>query len=370
MKKIIFSIMALLLVLSIAVGCTSGAPATGEPIKLVYSTLMAESHSMVMANNWFFDELEKEHPGRLEIDKFYKASLIPSHGCLQALREATIEVGDLCIPYWPEELPISDAMAIPFITEDGWARARAANELVRKNEAFTQEYAKQGVIIIGFNASENVVMCSNKRLTSLNDLKGLKTRSYGQFAEFLKKLGANPISQPWGEVYQAAQTGLIEGCCTCPYVAHCARSHYEVLPIHQDMGWGSFTLKAFAISTAAWDKLPNDIKKTITKLGDAYTDKSMELMSKMTREGTQKIVAEMGDKSAFVVLTPEQRQQWIAPIGVDNVISENLSSLAEKGIDSEELWSDYMELIKKYDKKSDYELIWDIWEELGVAEPL
>jgi len=51
---------------------------------------------------------------------------------------------------------------------------------------------------------------SNKPLTSLADFKGLKFRTAGDWGSILTKLGASVVFLPGGEIYEAAQRGVID----------------------------------------------------------------------------------------------------------------------------------------------------------------
>ncbi len=56
---------------------------------------------------------------------------------------------------------------------------------------------------------------SKRAIQGEADLKGLKIRTYDKNgATFLERLGAHPMSLPWGEVYSALQTGLADSVLT------------------------------------------------------------------------------------------------------------------------------------------------------------
>lgn len=58
-------------------------------------------------------------------------------------------------------------------------------------------------------------LVTKKPVKTAKDLEGLKIRTYDKNgAEFLKVLGASPVSLPWGEVYSSLQTNMIEAVLT------------------------------------------------------------------------------------------------------------------------------------------------------------
>ena len=362
----------LFLVLPISMGLLAAwsAEAKSKPIKLVYSTLLNEGHPMAIANRWFMEQIEKETGGKVKFDKFYSSSLTPGMQALFALRDASIDMTDLCAPYWPNQVPISDLFGVPFITNNGWARAKAANDIILNNPDVRNEYEKNGAHFVAVNASEAVVFSSAKPISTMEDLKGLKARSYGQYAKLLKKLGVFPVSLTWGDIYTSAERGLINACCPTPFIQHGTSSNYEVLPYHYDIGWGTFTIKALAFSTHCWNKkLPQDVKDIITRLGKKWTDVTAKTTNDQIVVTTKRIVKEK-PIAEFHVLTPKQREEWVKPIQFDAYMEDWLNKLTEKGISARPIWNEYLKKIAEYEKKADFETTWEIWEKLGVAKPL
>ncbi|GAI82147.1 unnamed protein product [marine sediment metagenome] len=53
-------------------------------------------------------------------------------------------------------------------------------------------------------------LMSTKPIRSLEDVKGMKIRTFGAFAEMYEGLGAGIVSVPGGEMYTALATGVID----------------------------------------------------------------------------------------------------------------------------------------------------------------
>ncbi len=50
-----------------------------------------------------------------------------------------------------------------------------------------------------------------KKVTSPDQIKGLRIRSSAMYIDFLKALGANPVVTKPGDVYQALERGVVDG---------------------------------------------------------------------------------------------------------------------------------------------------------------
>ena len=56
---------------------------------------------------------------------------------------------------------------------------------------------------------------SNKKMESIEDFKGAKTRTYDKnSADFVNDAGGNAVALPWGEVYSALRTGMVDSVIT------------------------------------------------------------------------------------------------------------------------------------------------------------
>lgn len=77
-------------------------------------------------------------------------------------------------------------------------------------ELFADDF-KRVELLAAFPNSPAIIL-SNKKITSPEDMKGLNIRaSSGVAAAFVEELGATPVTMPAGDLYNALQTGVIDG---------------------------------------------------------------------------------------------------------------------------------------------------------------
>ena len=229
-----------------------------------------------------------------------------------------------------------------------------------------KEHQAQGIMLVGYTAAPDVIYESKTPIKSTGDISGAKVRSYGLYAEFLKKLGANVITMAFAEVYTSAERGLIEASCPSPFPDAVPRGHHEVMPHFADIGWGSFMVYGPFLSLKTWNSLPADVKGIITELNKEYVDKSAGIWMDDNRTFTEQAKKE---GATFSVLSPEQRKEWIKSLDVDGWIDQRLSDIDAQGAPAHEMWAIFLDKIKSYEKQSTtYKTIFDIWTEMGVAE--
>jgi TRAP-type C4-dicarboxylate transport system substrate-binding protein len=126
-------------------------------------------------------------------------------------------------------------------------------------------------------ASEpNIFIMKDRQIRTPADLKGLKIRVAGStMAEVAEALGATPVQMPIGQVYNALQTGLIDGVIT---------GASTLTDFKLDEVANSFTLGAnigrgsfYTVMTAAkYDGLPADQKAAIDAVAGIPLSKSAE----------------------------------------------------------------------------------------------
>lgn len=104
----------------------------------------------------------------------------------------------------------------------------------------------------------------NKPITGLNDIKGLKVRSYTPtMTRFVEQFGAAPVTLPLSEVYLALQRGVVDCGITSPTSGTSAKLPEvttHLLPISL-LG----AMNVHLISLKAWDKLSPEQQEALTQ---------------------------------------------------------------------------------------------------------
>lgn len=105
--------------------------------------------------------------------------------------------------------------------------ARAALDKFQRD--IEPEYAKAGIIMLGFGDQGFRVLSSNKAINKIEDFKGLKLRTMENkyHVQYWQSLGANPTPLPFSELYLALQQGTVTGQ-ENPYEVIVATKLYEV----------------------------------------------------------------------------------------------------------------------------------------------
>ncbi len=135
-------------------------------------------------------------------------------------------------------------------------------------------------------------LVTKKAIKSPADLKGVKIRTYDKNgANFLRLLGANAVSMPWGDVYSALRTNMIQGVLTSAESTKNGK-FWEVLKYFTDIRY-AFPLNMVTINLDYWKSLSKAQQKAMLKAA-AETEKAQWKYSEDINSKDLKIIQEHG----------------------------------------------------------------------------
>ncbi|MGX0879783.1 tripartite ATP-independent transporter DctP family solute receptor [Roseovarius sp. MBR-154] len=178
------------------------------------------------------------------------------------------------------------------------------------NEMFPELYAEQGLELLTMFPEGEVCVTTQKPVTKPADLNEVKVRVMTNplLVESYQAFGATPTPLPWGEVYGALQTGIIQGQ-ENPMFWNWSANMYEVSEVITCMGHNNFTTAVMA-NKEFYDGLPEDEQKMIEDAIDVAFDHIIEYQQGLHEESIEKI-KEAKPEIEINVLTEEQRQPFI-----------------------------------------------------------
>lgn len=129
-------------------------------------------------------------------------------------------------------------------------------------------------------------------INSKADLANLKTRTYDKNgAEFLRILGAAPVSLPWGEVYSSLRTGMIDSVLTSAESAKNGK-FWEVLGAFKPINY-AFPLNMVTINMDYWKALNKDQQQAVLKAA-AEVEESQWAASEQRHVDSMKAIQDNG----------------------------------------------------------------------------
>ena len=233
--------------------CQSPYGPTSSSTKLVFRVL---------------DDLEKEFPKRLNIQRFYSCELVKKGDILTALDKGLLDFAIVQPCYYPGACPEGQWPWLPFLF-DSMQDSQKLWETTEIASIIKDSYEKLGVMVFGgpFTFAYEVLYTTKIPPNHPSDLKGLKLRASGGIhsAWTEQVLGVSSINVLAAEQYSALQQGIIDGAIYPIYCLH-QYKYYEVVKyvvttpvMFLGNGYAGFSKKTF-------EKLPADIQDAIKRI--------------------------------------------------------------------------------------------------------
>ncbi len=256
-----------------------------------------------------FKELaEKYTNGRVKVEVYPNSTLYKDKEEMDALNSGSVQIlAPSTAKFRPIGVPEFEAMDLPFIFngEEGYdkvVKGPIGAGLLKKLEA-------KNITGLGYWDNGFHMVSANKPLLLPADFQGLKIRISGsKIADlYFRKLGALPQIMAFSEVYQALQTGVVDGCENTPSNYY-TQKFYEV---QKDITVSNHAHLQYAVitSTRFWNGLPADIRAQLDKAMNEATEYTNSIAKQENVDALAKIKA--SGRTTLHYLTAAQRKAWV-----------------------------------------------------------
>lgn len=256
----------------------------------------------------FKEYIEDNSPHTLTIHRYGEigesddAMELAQAGVLQFVNQSPGFTGSLIpeaqIFFIPYLLPVDSQEIVTFFKE-----SKAVND------EFPALYAEQGLELLAMYPEGEVVVSADEKITTPEEFKGknIRVMTNPLLSETYSAFGATPTPLPWGEVYGALQTNIIQGQENPIFWIESARL-YEVSPNLIFTGHSQF-VTAMMANQDFYNGLSDENKQLVQ---DATAYARQHIFEYVPGLGEKKLGDIMGDSEEVTVtrLNEEQRQTF------------------------------------------------------------
>jgi C4-dicarboxylate-binding protein DctP len=257
-----------------------------------------------------FKELaEKYTDGKVTVEVYPNSQLYKDKEEVEALQLGAVQMLAPSLskfgPLGAKEFEVFDT---PFLFPDKAGLHKVTNGEVGKS--LLTKLESKGIKGLAFWDNGFKIMSSNKPLKTPDDLLGLKLRiqSSKVIEAQMKAWGAVPQVMAFSEVYQALQTGVVDGTENPPSNMYTQKMHevqkHAALTNHGYLGYAVIVNKKF------WDELPADVRDNLEKAMTEATEYANEIAQKENDDALEAM--KKAGKTEFHELTADDRKAWIA----------------------------------------------------------
>ncbi len=261
-------IKALVVALAATVSFSAYAQA---PIVIKFSHVVATDTPKGQAAERFKELAEKATKGRVKVEVYPNSQLYKDKEELEALQLGAVQMlAPSLAKFGPLGVKEFEAFDLPYIFPSKTALYNVTEGPIGKG--LLQKLEPKGITGLAYWDNGFKIMSANKPLHTPADFRGLKMRiqSSKVLEAQMRALGANPQVLAFSEVYQALQTGVVDGTENPPSNMYTQKMHevqkHLTVSNHGYLGYAVIVNKKF------WDGLPADIRASLeTAMRDATT---------------------------------------------------------------------------------------------------
>jgi C4-dicarboxylate-binding protein DctP len=286
---------------------TCAAARADEPIVIKFSHVVAPDTPKGKAALKLAQLAEERTHGRVKIEVYPNSQLYKDKEELEALQLGAVQMlAPSVSKFGPLGIKEFESFDLPYIFPSVDALRRVSDGPIGKS--LFAKLEPKGIIGLGYWDNGFSVITSNKPIRKLEDFKGLKMRiqSSKVLEATYRSLGALPQVLAFSEVYQALQTGVVDGGENTPSNIYTQKFHevqkYLTVSDNTYIGYALIVNKNF------WDGLPADVRGELysaVKDATAYCNsiaetENAEALAKIKASGTVE----------FYTLSPQEKAEW------------------------------------------------------------
>jgi len=248
--------------------------------------------------NWYTD-------GKISIDVAHSAQLGEEADTIEQTRFGAIDLNRVSLGPFNGLVPETRIPSLPYIFRSEEHMHHVMDGPI--GDEILAAFEPYDLIGLAFyDGGSRSFYNSQHPVKSLDDLKGLKFRVMQSdiFVDMVTALGADAVPLPYGEVYSAIQTGVIDGAENNP-PSYDTAGHFEVAKYYT-LDQHLIVPEVLVMSKKSWDKLSADEQDAVRRAAKAsvgyergaWDAKVIQSSDKVAGAGSE-IITEI-DKQPFI----------------------------------------------------------------------
>lgn len=370
-RRSFWAVAALVLACSIALsGCgpqaadsgggTAAPEASGqgaapdEVYEITFAHFFPSVHPVHQRLEAWAEALSEESGGRIKITFHYGETLLKAAETYEGVTSGIADMGLVVPSYTPGLFPMTELYELPVNYNDCQVISKVFWQVYQEFQP--EEW--NNVKVLGIYGIGPGGIATKKPVQTLDDLHGLQIRATGTCADYMKALGAAPVSITMPESYEAISRGVCDGVINA-WDAFITWKLAEVADY--------FTMTPFLYASPfvevmnldTWNSLPADIQEVFTSVTEEFISYHAAEEAQNALTSVQAIIDSGGE---IIVLSEEEEALWH-----DTAMSAVSSAVSAREGDgpAQEFFDRMVELAEEYNQ--DYPSLKDQMAEMLAA---
>ncbi|MDP1525114.1 MAG: TRAP transporter substrate-binding protein [Rhodocyclaceae bacterium] len=295
------------LVIGLTAATFSLAAFAQQPIVIKFSHVVAADTPKGKGADFFKLKAEELTKGKVKVEVYHNSTLYKDKEEMEALQLGAVQMlAPSLAKFGPLGVKEFEVFDFPFMFDNYEQLRKVTNGPI--GASLLKKLEGRGILGLAYWDNGLKVMSANKPLRNPEDFRGLKMRiqSSNVLDAQMRAVSALPQKMAFSEVYQALQTGVVDGTENPPSNLYTQKMHevqkYVTLSDHGYLGYAVIVNKKF------WDGLPADIRQQLDvamEQSTRYANQIAQVENDTAMENVKK-----SGKSEIITLTAEQKKAW------------------------------------------------------------
>lgn len=275
-----------------------------QPIVIKFSHVVAQDTPKGAAAEYFAKKAGELTKGKVKVEVYANSTLYKDKEEMEALQVGAVQMlAPSLAKFGPLGVKEFEVFDLPFIF-DGYADLHAVTE-GKVGQGLLGKLEPRGIKGLAFWDNGFKSFSLNSPVKSPADLKGKKLRiqSSKVLEEQMRTLGALPQSMAFSEVYQALQTGVVDG--TENPVSNFYTQKMHEVQKHMTQTDHGYLGYAVIVNKKFWDGLPADVRGQLEEAMRQSTKYANSIAKEKNDADLKSVIA--SGKTAVYVPTPAER---------------------------------------------------------------
>jgi C4-dicarboxylate-binding protein DctP len=291
-----------------AIALAYGKPGHAQaPIVIKYSHVVANDTPKGKGSLKFKELAEKYTGGKVRVEVYPNSQLFKDKEEIEALQLGSVQMlGPSTAKFAPLGAKEFEALDLPWLFKDEDTYAKSMKGSV--GQWLFKKLEAKGITGLAYWDNGFHMVSANRPLLMPADFQGLKVRISGSKIadQYFRNVGSIPQIMAFSEVYQALQTGVVDGCENT--ASNYLTQKFHEVQKHITMSYHAHLQYAVIVNSKFWSSLPADIRAQVDKAMDEATDYTNSIAVKENEDALAEIKA--SGKTSLHALTAEQRNAW------------------------------------------------------------
>ena len=278
-----------------------------SPIVIKFSHVVANDTPKGKGALKFKELAEKYTDGKVKIEVYPNSSLYKDKEEIEALQLGSVQMlAPSTAKFAPLGVKEFEALDLPWLFKDDETYAAAMKGTVGK--WLFQKLEAKGITGLAYWDNGFHMVSANRPLLKPSDFEGLKFRISGSKVadQYFRNLGSIPQIMAFSEVYQALQTGVVDGCENT--ASNYLTQKFHEVQKHITVSYHAHLQYAVIVNSKFWSGLPADVREQLVKAMNEATDYTNSIAEKDNEDSLAEI--KKSGKTTLHYLTPEQKTAW------------------------------------------------------------